>query len=141
MLHSSRYPSTRGSATFKCTEFIFGRGSAPHAVTHAVVLPTHCSRLGPRARRGGRTNICPGRHRPSRRHCFCPIRPVRPCDDILKSKVLDIFSPNLRHYWTEMIGLNVWIRRSKFKMLMRAATVVQVSQDLFYVLLHVLFYL
>ena len=43
----------------KCTKFIFGRGSAP---PHARELPTLSSQLEPRARRGGRTNVCSGRH-------------------------------------------------------------------------------
>ena len=41
-------------------------GAPPHM--HAGELATLPSRLGPRARRGGRTNVSPGRHRPSRRH-------------------------------------------------------------------------
>jgi len=44
----------------------YSAGAPPH--THAVELPTLSSRLGPPARWGGRTNICPGRRRPSRRH-------------------------------------------------------------------------
>jgi len=62
-LYTYRYPSIRGVPwRLKCTEFIFRR-APPH--THAGVLPTfRASQLGPRARRGGRAIVCPGRHRP-----------------------------------------------------------------------------
>jgi len=39
---------------------------------HAGELPTLPSQLGPWARRGGRTNVCPRGHRPSRRYCTWP---------------------------------------------------------------------
>ena len=53
--------------TFKMHQIHIRRRAPPH--THAGELPTLSSQLGPRARRGGRTNVCRGRHRPSRRHC------------------------------------------------------------------------
>jgi len=46
----------------KCIKFIFGRPATLWGAPHTG--------LWPRARRGGRTNVCPSRHRPSRRHCL-----------------------------------------------------------------------
>ena len=55
----------RCSVTFKVHQFYLRPGRNPIRTGE----PPLSSRLGPRARRGGRTNICPGLHRPSRNHC------------------------------------------------------------------------
>jgi len=56
----------RCSVTFKMHQIHIRPGLRPIRTLGSSHTP---SRLGPRARRGGRTNVCPGRHRPSSRHC------------------------------------------------------------------------